>query len=61
MSKDDLTTWLATGKAVLGALAIILALFKIDLPPEIINAILGIVGSGYLILQWFQGFFTNKK
>lgn len=57
----DKTTAIATAKIIIAGLGMVIAFFGHSIPPEVKDAMLGFVGSGYLIFSWLQGFFTKDK
>ena len=59
--EDKKTTFAATVKTVLGVIAAILAIFHIDLGPDVTEAVLSVATGGYLIASWIQGLFTKDK
>ena len=58
---DKKTTFAATVKVVIGIIAMVLTIFKIDMGPGVTEAIQSVAVGGYLIVSWIQGFFTKDK
>ena len=58
---DKKTTFAATVKVVIGIIAMVLTIFKIDMGPGVTEAIQSVAVGGYLIVSWVQGFFTKDK
>ena len=59
--EDKKTTFAATVKVIIGIIAMILTIFKIDMGPGVTEAIQSFAVSGYLIASWIQGLLTKDK
>lgn len=59
--EDKKTTFAATVKVIIGIIAMVLTIFKIDMGPDITEAIQSVAVGGYLIASWVQGLFTKDK
>ena len=59
--EDKKTTFAATVKVVIGIIAMVLTIFKIDMGPGVTEAIQSVAVGGYLIASWVQGLFTKDK
>lgn len=59
--EDKKTTFAATVKVIIGIIAMILTIFKIDMGPGVTEAIQSIAVGGYLVFSWIQGLFTKDK
>lgn len=59
--QDGKTTFMATVKVILVLLAAVVGLFGLDITPEIQNTLLVFAGGGWVIVDWFQGYFTKDK
>ena len=59
--EDKKTTFAATVKVVIGIIAMILTIFKIDMGPGVTEAIQSVAVSGYLIASWIQGLLSKDK
>lgn len=59
--EDKKTTFAATAKLIIGIIAMILTIFKIDMGPDVTEAMQAFAVSGYLIVSWIQGLLTKDK
>ncbi len=59
--EDKKTTFAATVKVIIGIIAMVLTIFKIDMGPGVTEALQSIAISGYLVASWVQGLFTKDK
>ncbi|KKN44470.1 hypothetical protein LCGC14_0692820 [marine sediment metagenome] len=55
------TTFMATAKVIIALLVTVVGFFGLDITDEIQGALLAILGSGYFIVDWVQGYFTEDK
>ena len=60
MDNDKKTTFLATVKTIIGAIAVVAGLFGHSIGDDIQTAIIAVAGGLYLIISWLIGLFTNK-
>lgn len=62
MMKDkSKTTFMATAKVIIALLVTVIGLFGLNIPAETQTALLTLLGAGYFIFDWVQGFFTEDK
>ncbi len=59
--EEKKTTFAATVKVIIGIIAAILTIFKIDMGPGVTEAMQSVAVGGYLIASWIQGLFTKDK
>ena len=59
--EDKKTTFAATVKLIIGIIAMILTIFKIDMGPDVTEAVQSVAVGGYLIASWIQGLLTKDK
>lgn len=60
MDNDKKTTFLATVKTIIGAIAVVAGLFGHSIGDDVQTAVVAVASGLYLIISWIIGLFTNK-
>jgi len=61
MADEEKVKFLTTLKAILGSVAIVMAMFGTPIPAGVQEALVGVAAGGFVLVQWLQDLVRGKK